>query len=425
MREPGFPYLKDESVAPGTVAPEKSVADAAAAAEPEIALDSPLQAVDATPQGEAAEIVAQEPKNEATGGGDAFAEPVFGNAEAQLELEFTAPPATVEFLEDTSEPEAWDDEGDFVVMPEIGDMAEAALSPHEFLQAIEAEGVKRRPLDLWQRLALLFGLIGGTLYDLQMRHRGVRLIRQKVQLAGIPRQSPTLKIGFISDLHYGPTSGRVAARQAWKQLHEARPDVLLLGGDYLYADHRGLPTLLREIQRWKWDRPKAGIYAVLGNHDYDSDTVAIVMALQACGVQVLCNESVQLPEPWNSVWIAGIDDIRYGKPDIEKTLQDIPRSACTIMLSHSPDVCQYEELKRCRLTLCGDTHGGQVCMPSGEPVYMAKEWGKNFPAGMYRHAGNWIFVSRGVGTVRVPLRMFAPPDVALFEIAGAGGGNTL
>jgi predicted MPP superfamily phosphohydrolase len=139
---------------------------------------------------------------------------------------------------------------------------------------------------------------------------GVRTVRQRVATSSYPRNVPPLRIAFLSDLHYGPTTGRVALRQAWKIARDANPDVLLLGGDYLYAHEGDLPSLLRELQRWKNTPPPGGMYAVLGNHDHRADVHSLITGLEACNVRVLVNDSLPLPEPWTDVWISGIDDAR-------------------------------------------------------------------------------------------------------------------
>jgi predicted MPP superfamily phosphohydrolase len=285
-----------------------------------------------------------------------------------------------------------------------------------------------RPDDVWQgerqppsfvgRAAQWLAPLYGTLYDWQMLvGKGVREVRQKLTLTHYPRGAAALKIAFLSDLHYGPTSGRVAARQAWKIARDSRPDVLLLGGDFLYADERGLPALLRELQRWKNDAPPGGMYACLGNHDYDAGVDTLVMALEACGVRVLINEAVELPHPWSGVWIVGTDDEIRGESSPARALQNVPDGACSIMLAHSPDVCEHSAVNACDLTLCGHTHGGQICLPNGDVMYMPSKWGREYAWGLHRHAGNWLYVSRGVGTVGLPLRLFAPPDASVIEIA--------
>jgi predicted MPP superfamily phosphohydrolase len=269
------------------------------------------------------------------------------------------------------------------------------------------------------RAALALAPLFTRFYDLQMQlGGGVRTVRQRVAMSSYPRNVPPLKIAFLSDLHYGPTTGRVALRQAWQIARDANPDVLLLGGDYLYADEGGLPSFLRELQRWKNTPPPGGMYAVLGNHDHHANIDSIITGLEACNVRVLVNNALPLPKPWTDVWIAGTDDTHEGDPQPELALAGVPQGACSIMLSHSPDVCENGVLKRCGLTLCGHTHGGQICSPSGDAMYMPSKWGKHYPWGLHRHAGNWVFVSRGVGTVGVPARMWAPPDVGILDVTG-------
>ena len=277
---------------------------------------------------------------------------------------------------------------------------------------------ERTPPNFWQRAAMRLAPLYNTIYDWQMTlGGGVREVRHKLTLSRYPRAAAALKIAFLSDLHLGPTSGRVASRQAWKIARDSRPDVLLLGGDFLYADERGLPALLRELQRWKRDAPPGGMYACLGNHDYEAGSDTLIMALEACGVRVLVNEAAELPHPWRGVWICGSDDCSVGQAQPSRALENVPPNDCAILLSHSPQVLEHKIVARCDLSLCGDTHGGQICWPSGEPLYLKSQWKRDYLHGLHRHAGNWVFVSRGVGTIGVPLRLWAPPDVAVLEIA--------
>ena len=236
--------------------------------------------------------------------------------------------------------------------------------------AADPEAVPAAPAprpSLLNRVVMALAPLSSALYDLQMQvGKGVRLVEQRLQLSQYPHGVPTLRAAFLSDLHYGPTSGRVAAHQAWKLARDARPDILLLGGDFLYGDERGLPALLRELQRWKRNPPPAGMYACLGNHDHRHNLAAITTCLEACGVRVLVNDAVELPQPWHDIWIVGTDDTRLGDPQPELALAGVPAGACAIMLSHSPDICEHNVHKRLSLTLCGHTHGGQVCLPNGD-----------------------------------------------------------
>ena len=303
-----------------------------------------------------------------------------------------------------------------------------ARSQQSHLRAVpleDSEFLEKRPVQLprpgWTaRAAMALAPLYGFLYDVQMLvGKGVRAENHRLTLPGLKRNAPTLKVAFLSDFHLGPSSGRVAARQAWKRVRDFAPDLLLLGGDYLWADARGLPALIRELQRWKWNRPKAGIFAVPGNHDYAFGLETFETAFAECGVEWLRNDCVQLPAPWTDVWLTGSDDTDKGVPDLPTATRGVPAGACEILLAHSPEILAHDT-KRFALTLCGDTHGGQVVWPSGDPIIHPQPWSRQFLHGLHRHNGNWLWVSRGIGNVHVPVRCFAPPDVGLFELGGRG-----
>jgi hypothetical protein len=109
-------------------------------------------------------------------------------------------------------------------------------SPFDVSPDDSAAGVQR-PRQEWRRslisrMAMRLAPLYGSFYDWQMeRGGGVRVVRHKMQLPLYPGSAPALRAVFLSDLHYGPTSGSVAARQAWQLAREARPDILLMGGD--------------------------------------------------------------------------------------------------------------------------------------------------------------------------------------------------
>ncbi len=254
-----------------------------------------------------------------------------------------------------------------------------------------------------------------AIYDAQMSRvfGGVRVVKHNLRLQRFPPGAPPLRVAFISDLHYGPTVGRLAPLQAWRAVRAANPDLLLLGGDYVYADRRGLPELRRQLKQC---HAPLGIYAIWGNHDQNHiEPLREIFA--ECGVRVLENEAVALPSPWNNIWLAGVDDDGAGDAQPQRALSNVPPGACTIFLAHAPGIYEMFPENECDLTLCGDTHGGQICLPNGTPLIGRGAFCYGYVAGLYRPNGQWLFVSRGVGAVALPLRIFAPPDVAILELS--------
>jgi predicted MPP superfamily phosphohydrolase len=86
-----------------------------------------------------------------------------------------------------------------------------------------------------------------------------------------------------------------------------------------------------------------------------------------------------------------------------------------IAVAHAPEGVPFIAGRGAQLLLCGHTHGGQVALPSG-PVVVHGRLGRRWPSGLHDVAGMKLFVSRGLGIVDLPLRLYAAPDVSLFTL---------
>ena len=126
------------------------------------------------------------------------------------------------------------------------------------------------------------------------------------------------------------------------------------------------------------------------------------------GVTMLVNQQHRLPPPHDDVVVLGLDEPWTGAPDGTPLHSD---AAVRIGLAHGPD--GYDHLARAApdLLLCGHTHGGQVCLPGGRPLTVPGQRSRQWPHGVHEHQGTCIVVSRGIGGVEIPVRLFAPPDV--------------
>jgi len=214
---------------------------------------------------------------------------------------------------------------------------------------------------------------------------------------------PAMKIAFASDLHAGLTTHPTVLDDAFAALAAAEPDVLLLGGDYVFlsADHIG------EVGRRlaALPRPPLGIYAVMGNHDLWADDAKIARALEDAGARVLVNERVELP----GIALVGLDDPWTGsRVDPPFRAEDRVR----ILLVHAPEAMLYLGASQFDLALCGHTHGGHIALPGGVPILVPGPASRRFAHGRYNlDGGRTLIVSRGVGSTEVALRLNADPDI--------------
>lgn len=239
--------------------------------------------------------------------------------------------------------------------------------------------------------------------------RAVRTVRRGVPLGG----RDELRIGFVSDLHAGPTTSMRTIEEAFAHLRGFRPHLLLLGGDYVLFEARyvdRLVPLIRSVEA------PLGRFAVMGNHDLWADDRIIEAALRAAGARVLINELVHFPAV-PTLSLGGLDDAWTGAPDHAAAFAG--RRDWHLLLMHSPDHVPQLDPFRWDLALCGHTHGGHVSLPGGRPVVTPSPLSRRFHFGPFRLEGGELLVSRGVGNPEVPFRAFAPPDVQLVTLRAA------
>ena len=224
---------------------------------------------------------------------------------------------------------------------------------------------------------------------------------------------PPLRIAFASDLHIGPTTPPAVLDNAFALLARARPDVLAFGGDYVFLG--ALHSRVAELKRRVAAVPAPLKVAVLGNHDFWARPERIADALVDIGVEVLINRALRLPPPHDDVALVGLDDPVTGRV-AAGTVAQVADAPHKLALCHSPDAIGALAGTGVSLLLCGHTHGGAVCLPGCRPIVMPSRAGRLYPFGRHEVNGTTLFVSRGVGGSLVPVRTYAPPDVAVFTI---------
>ena len=235
---------------------------------------------------------------------------------------------------------------------------------------------------------------------------------------------PPVRIGFVSDLHLGPTTPLALVENAFAELRDARLDVLALGGDYVFlgASRQRMEALERLVA----SVPARTKVAVLGNHDFWARPERIVDALTRGGAHVLVDQGLRLPPPHDDVGLIGLDDpLTSGNFDpasaragVERAIGSLPPGLSNLIaVAHSPDSLPGLLGRGVSVLLCGHTHGGQVALPGYRPLVMPSRIGRRYPFGLHQlDDGLSLFVSRGLGTSMVPLRTWAPEDLAVFSV---------
>jgi predicted MPP superfamily phosphohydrolase len=253
------------------------------------------------------------------------------------------------------------------------------------------------------------------LWNMVPGRAAVRRIDHQIPLAPGRSLRTPLRVAFASDLHLGPTTPASTLDRAFALLCAAAPDVLVLGGDYVFLD--ATPALAGELGRRVRAVPARVKVAVLGNHDLWTHHGLLERALEDAGARVLVNDAVRLPPPHDAVAVLGLDDPWAGAPDGVQSVAACGDAPLRICVSHSPDGLPFVRGLGVSLLLAGHTHGGQIALPGPRPIVVPGQLGKRWPFGLHREGDLTLFVSRGVGTTELPIRTFAPPDVAVFTLS--------
>lgn len=223
-----------------------------------------------------------------------------------------------------------------------------------------------------------------------------------------------LRLGFATDTHIGPFIRAQDVARALQLLLTSRPDLLLLGGDFICDS----PRFAEEAAAVLGEAAAAvplGAVAVLGNHDYACDAHRIVRSLERRGIRVLRNETTRIECDAGALRIVGIDDAVLGTPDVARAFAGAPEGAPAIALWHEPDWAELTAQHGALLQISGHSHGGQVRLPLLGSIAVPTG-GRRFVSGLHVAAGMPVYTARGVGVYRPPVRFRCPPEVTLIAL---------
>lgn len=237
----------------------------------------------------------------------------------------------------------------------------------------------------------------------------------------LPAGVGQLRIVYATDIHKGGlyTDRRVSALVS--HINACSADIVLLGGDYA-DDSAGAIEFFQSLPRI---HSRYGVYAVLGNHDRtipESNLTTLRGAMQAAGVTPLINSVSQVRIGQSCIYIAGIDDVSNGFPDLKGVAEQVDASDYVIFLSHSPAVIQDALKAKDRngkkdwfdLGLFGHTHGGQLALIG--PLLKDDSVPNEYTKGWFRQNRIDMLVSRGVGTSGLPVRLMCLPQIHLITV---------
>ncbi|WP_432587943.1 metallophosphoesterase [Streptomyces sp. HD1123-B1] len=278
-------------------------------------------------------------------------------------------------------------------------------------EASAAAGEQSRRLFVARGIAVGATVVatGTVAYGAATVFRGPRVKRVTVPLAKLPRRAHGFRIAVVSDIHLGPILGRAHTRRVVETINRTNPDLIAVVGDLVdgsVADLGPAAEPLREL------RSRHGSFFVTGNHEYFSRARQWVDHVRELGLHPLENARTELP----GFDLAGVNDVAgedEGEgPDFERALGDRDPSRASVLLAHQPVVIHDAVDHGVDLQLSGHTHGGQMW-----PGDLVAALANPTVAGLERYGDTQLYVTRGAGAWGPPVRVGAPPDVTVVELA--------
>lgn len=239
--------------------------------------------------------------------------------------------------------------------------------------------------------------------------RGPRVKRVTVPLAKLPRSAHGFRIAVVSDIHLGPILGRAHTQRIVDTINRTQPDLIAVVGDLVDGTVADLGPAAEPLAGLT---ARHGAFFVTGNHEYFSGAAQWVDHVRELGLHPLENARVETA----GFDLAGVNDIAGESegqgPDFERALGDRDRARASVLLAHQPVVIDDAVAYGVDLQLSGHTHGGQLW-----PGNYLAELANPTVAGLERYGDTQLYVSRGAGAWGPPVRVGAPSDITVVQLA--------
>jgi len=270
---------------------------------------------------------------------------------------------------------------------------------------------RRRFFQIVAGMTLTAGALAG--YTRLVEPHWLSIDNLELPIRNLPSALDGKRIVQLSDIHLCQYFSPSRLASALEEVKRLSPDWLVLTGDFVGSrakDAEGIIEPLRTLSM--------PIFAIYGNHDLWSNRAVVGKALREGNARTLVNEGVQLD---SNLWLAGVDDLWRGYPDIHYAMKDVPSGAATILLAHEPDffdIALYEQAPFA-IQLSGHSHGGQVRLPTLRPdvagylsyAPILPEYGRRYPIGLRQKQERYVYTNRGLGVWPIPYRWNCRPEL--------------
>lgn len=256
-----------------------------------------------------------------------------------------------------------------------------------------------------------------TGYGIGSAKRVPGVTRRVLTFRDLPPAFDGLTILHVSDVHAGQFMERDQMQEVVARANAQRADLVLQTGDMIDYSPSYIPEYVRAFRDLT---APLGVVTCLGNHDLYTGATKVINGVRDAGQIVVRGETHLIERNGAMLALAGIDDPDnwlFDDPQtlaVDRVLRHVPAGAFTILLAHRPGAFDAARQRGVPLTLSGHIHGGQIAIPL--VGWSAGQMITKYVEGHFVSGGSQLYVSRGIGVVGVPIRVFVPPELALFEL---------
>jgi uncharacterized protein len=263
--------------------------------------------------------------------------------------------------------------------------------------------------------------VAGTGYGIAFGRSNCEVNHREIAIDGLSPALSGLSIGLVTDVHSSPFMSKEDMDEYVERLNDLGSDLIIVGGDFVNSQTEEVYPFAESFSKLK---APLGVFGVMGNHDfYAPDPRTVASEVNACGIRLLRNEGVVIRSKGAELALLGIDDTgskAAAGERIRDAISDTPPSIPRILVSHRPYFLPEAATHDIDLVLSGHTHGGQVVLGSfGGVALTPAAFASKYVWGLYTSHKTQMYVSRGIGTVGVPMRINCPPELTKFTIVPA------
>lgn len=231
-----------------------------------------------------------------------------------------------------------------------------------------------------------------------------------IRLKRLPKKLDGFRLVHLSDIHHSPFTNLEHIARAVKVANRLKPEMVVLTGDYVSHESEYIAPVAEVLGLLQSEH---GTFACLGNHDHWTSAGLVTDSFRRAGINVLINEGLRLRARGAAFWLCGVDDYMVGKTDLRAALRGSFPDEMKLLLAHNPVLVRQAARFDVDLVLSGHTHGGQVRLRNDNKKILPHG---RLKSGLYRRKDTQIYITRGIGTVVVPIRYQCPPEISLIQL---------